>query len=106
MGEASSGMMRLRPVTFRYKQPYQDGSKPIDYGLIAEEVDEVYPDLVAHSSDGRIETVQYQKLAPMLLNESQKQNAQLQSQGSQLQNQVQIQQEENREFPASVRDVK
>ena len=46
MDDASSGLLRLRPVTFRYQQPYADGSKPIDYGLIAEEVAEVYPDLV------------------------------------------------------------
>ena len=37
MNDASSGLLRLRPVTFRYQQPYADGSKPIDYGLIAEE---------------------------------------------------------------------
>ena len=46
MNDASSGLLRLRPVTYRYQQPYPDGSKPIDYGLIAEEVAEVYPDLV------------------------------------------------------------
>jgi hypothetical protein len=43
-------------------------------GLIAEEVAEVYPDLVARSADGQIETVKYQLLDPMLLNELQKQN--------------------------------
>jgi len=73
MGDASSGLMRLRPVTFHYKKPYEDGSKPIDYGLIAEEVAEVYPDLAVKGADGQIETVQYQKLVPMLLNELQKQ---------------------------------
>jgi phage shock protein A len=59
--------MRLRSVTFRYKQSFADGSKPIQYGLIAEDVERVYPDLVAHSADGMIETVKYQVLAPMLL---------------------------------------
>jgi hypothetical protein len=49
MGNASDGLMRLRPVTFRYKKAYEDGSKPEQYGLIAEEVAEVYPDLVARS---------------------------------------------------------
>jgi hypothetical protein len=73
MAGASSGLLRLRPVTFRYKKPYSDGSKPVDYGLIAEEVAEVYPDLVVKSADGQIQTVQYQKLTPMLLNELQKQ---------------------------------
>ena len=80
MGEASSRLLQLRPVTFRYKQSYADGSKPIDYGLIAEEVATVYPDLVAKDADGQIQTVQYQKLTPMLLNEVQKQSGQLQKQ--------------------------
>lgn len=73
MGDASSGLMRLRPVTFRYQTPFTDGSKPIQYGLIAEEVAEVYPDLVAHSAGGEIETVKYQLLDSMLLNELQRQ---------------------------------
>ena len=79
MGEASQDLMRLRPVTFRYKQPFADGSKPIQYGLIAEEVAEVYPDLVAHSADGKIETVKYQVLDSMLLNEVQRQQAEISS---------------------------
>jgi len=73
MGEASSGLLQLRPVTFRYRQPFSDGSKPVQYGLIAEEVERVYPDLVARSADGRIESVKYQVLDAMLLNEPQKQ---------------------------------
>ena len=77
MAEASSGLMRLRPVTYRYKQPYADGSMPIDYGLIAEEVAEIYPDIVTHSSDGQVETVQYQKVNAMLLNEVQRQHREL-----------------------------
>jgi hypothetical protein len=72
MGEASDGLLRLRPVTFRYIKPNEDGSKPIQYGLIAEEVAKVYPDLVVRNKDGQIETVQYYKLDAMLLNEVQK----------------------------------
>ena len=78
MGDASHELMRLRPVTFRYTEPFADGSKPIQYGLIAEEVAEVYPDLVAHSADGQIETVKYQVLDSMLLNEVQRQQDQIQ----------------------------
>jgi hypothetical protein len=74
MGDTSEGFMRLRPVTFRYKKAYEDGSKPLQYGLIAEEVAEVYPDMVARSADGQIESVRYQLLDPMLLNELQKQH--------------------------------
>ena len=74
MGEASSGLLRLRPVTFRYKEAYADGARPVQYGLIAEEVAEVHPDLVVYSSTGEVQTVQYHKLVPMLLNELQKQH--------------------------------
>jgi len=73
MADASDALMRLRPVTYRYKQPRADGSKPLEFGLIAEEVDEVYPELVARNNTGQIETVQYYKLDAMLLNELQKQ---------------------------------
>jgi hypothetical protein len=81
MSEASADLMRLHPVTFRYKKPYADGSKPIDYGLIAEEVAEIYPDLVVRGADGKIETVQYQKLTPMLLNELQREHQRGEQQG-------------------------
>jgi hypothetical protein len=77
MGDASRGLMRLRPVTFRYQKPFADGSQSIQYGLIAEEVEEVYPDLVARSADGQIETVKYQVLDAMLLNELQRQQAEI-----------------------------
>ncbi|MCC7240964.1 MAG: tail fiber domain-containing protein [Acidobacteria bacterium] len=80
MGDASAGLFRLRPVAFRYIQPYADGSKPLDYGLIAEEVAEVYPDLVVRDQAGEAETVQYHKLVPMLLNELQRQQREIERQ--------------------------
>ncbi len=83
MGEASSGLLRLRPVSFHYQKAFDDGSKPIQYGLIAEEVEEVYPDLVAHSADGQIESVKYQVLDSMLLNELQKQAEKIRQQAEQ-----------------------
>jgi hypothetical protein len=84
MGDASSGLMRLRPVTYRYAAPYADGSQPLDYGLIAEEVEQVYPDLVAHLAGGEVETVQYHKINAMLLNEVQKQHRLLGEQASRI----------------------
>lgn len=99
MGDASSGLLRLRPVTFRYKKAFDDGSKPVQYGLIAEEVAEVYPDLVARSADGQIETVKYQVLDSMLLNELQKQNATITAQKEQIRAQEQrisAQEQQNR----------
>jgi hypothetical protein len=73
MGDASSKLFQLRPVTFFYKPEYDDGSHILQYGLIAEEVAKIYPDLVAYGKDGQPETVRYHLLAPMLLNEVQKQ---------------------------------
>jgi hypothetical protein len=52
---------------------FPDGTKPIQYGLIGEEVADVFPDLVARSADGQIESVKYQVLDSMLLNELQRQ---------------------------------
>lgn len=69
MGDTSQRLYELRPVTYQYKQ---DAAKALEYGLIAEEVDKVYPDLVVHAKDGQAETVQYHKLVPMLLNEIQR----------------------------------
>jgi hypothetical protein len=72
MGVASERLFQLRPVTFRYKEPYENGEKPLDYGLIAEEVAEVFPELVVYDEDGQPETVKYRLLSTMLLNELQK----------------------------------
>ena len=71
MGDASQALMRLRPVTFRYKTSLDPTGSP-QYGLIAEEVAEVFPDLVVYEKSGPAETVRYHVLVPMLLNEVQK----------------------------------
>ena len=70
MDAASAGLMKLRPVTFRYKN---DPSGTLQYGLVAEEVARVYPELVVHGTDGKPLTVRYLELNAMLLNELQKQ---------------------------------
>ena len=80
MDKASSDLMRLRPVTFRYKKKYDSGEGRLQYGLIAEEVAEVYPELVVYDDTGKVGTVEYQKLPAMLLNELQKQHGKLQEQ--------------------------
>lgn len=73
MGEATNGLMKLRPVSFFYKPEYADGPRLRQYGLIAEEVAEVYPDLVLYNKNGEPDTVYYQFVNAMLLNEVQKQ---------------------------------
>jgi hypothetical protein len=73
MGTASDALMQLRPVTFRYTQPTDDGRQPLNYGLIGEEVAKIYPELVVYGTDGQVESVQYHQLPALLLNEVQKQ---------------------------------
>ncbi len=70
LGSTSERLAQLRPVSFHLKT---DPTGSVQYGLIAEEVDKVYPELVVHDNEGRIQSVRYDELAPMLLNELQKQ---------------------------------
>ncbi len=74
---ASEKLLALRPVTFKYKQEPVEGTQPLQFGLIAEEVAEVLPDLVVYDEEGRPETVRYHLLSSMLLNELKKQHRQL-----------------------------
>lgn len=77
MGDDSAKLFDLRPVTFHY---ISDPTQEKQYGLIAEEVDKVDPDLVVRNPQGEIESVRYYELSPMLLNEAQKAHRELQSQ--------------------------
>jgi hypothetical protein len=77
MADRSSGLMQLRPVTFRYKPPYDDGSGLLQYGLIAEEVAQVFPGLVQLDASGQPLAVRYHFLGAMLLNEVQKQRSRI-----------------------------
>jgi hypothetical protein len=70
MGDVSDRLMKLRPVTFRYKE---DPNGTLQYGLVAEEVAQVYPELVTYGEDGKPQSVGYHLLPAMLLNEMQKQ---------------------------------
>jgi Chaperone of endosialidase len=74
MGANTAKLAQLRPVTFKLKI---DAEGTVQYGLIAEEVAKVYPELVIRDANGRIDGVRYDELAPMLLNEVQKQQAKL-----------------------------
>ena len=67
-----AGIWQLRPVTFRYKQ---DPGGQRQYGLIAEQVAKVYPELVVRGDKGEIESVQYRELIPLMLNEMQRMKA-------------------------------
>ena len=79
MGEASRALFALRPVTFRYAQAYTDGAKPLQYGLVAEEVADVFPALAVFNADGGVDTVHYETLSVLLLNEVQKQQQRIEA---------------------------
>ena len=76
--------MKLRPVTFYYKSDHNPKGRTLQYGLVAEEVDEIIPGLVARSADGKPEAIYSQFLAPMLLNEVQKQQREIKRQAARL----------------------
>ncbi len=72
MGELTDRLLVLRPVVFRCKPEVQEGERPLEYGLIAEEVAEVFPELVVYDEEGKPFTVKYHLLSSMLLNELKK----------------------------------
>jgi endosialidase-like protein len=81
VGDRSRGLHTLRPVSFRYRVHPPDG--PVDYGLIAEEVAEVYPELVVRDAEGAPETVRYHLLPALLLSELQRLGSELQAERAQ-----------------------
>jgi uncharacterized coiled-coil protein SlyX len=68
MGAASEALLALRPITFRYK-PELDKTCTPQFGLVAEEVAKVNPDLVTRDAKGELTTVRYEAVNAMLLNE-------------------------------------
>ena len=68
MGNASEAILALKPVTFRYKKQIDPEGTP-QFGLVAEDVEKINPDLVVHDADGEIYTVRYDAVNAMLLNE-------------------------------------
>jgi len=68
MAQASEAVFALKPVTFRYKKEIEPQKIP-QFGLVAEDVEAVNPDLVVRDKDGKVNTVRYEAINAMLLNE-------------------------------------
>ncbi len=68
MDKTSEAILALKPVTFRYK-PELDPKGIPQFGLVAEQVEKVNPDLVARDAQGKVFTVRYEAVNAMLLNE-------------------------------------
>ena len=79
MGDASQGILALKPVSFRYKKEIDPERAP-QFGLIAEDVAKVNPDLVARDPKGELYTVRYDAVNAMLLNEFLKEHRTVQEQ--------------------------
>jgi hypothetical protein len=77
MGKASEAILALKPVTFRYKKEIDPQGIP-EFGLIAEEVEKINADLIIRDREGRPQTVRYEQINAMLLNEFLKEHRKVQ----------------------------
>jgi hypothetical protein len=78
MDKASEAILALQPVTFRYKHELDPDGIP-QFGLVAEQVEKVNPDLVARDEQGKAYTVRYEAMNAMLLNEFLKEHSKVQT---------------------------
>ncbi|PYK36640.1 MAG: hypothetical protein DME60_14300, partial [Verrucomicrobia bacterium] len=102
MDKASEAILALKPVTFRYKKELDPEGIP-QFGLVAEDVEKVNPDLVARDADGKAYTVRYEAVNAMLLNEFLKEHRKMEEQEAmitELKSTVAQQQKESRSTAA------
>jgi hypothetical protein len=107
MDTASEAILALQPVTFRYKHELDPDGVP-QFGLVAEQVEKVNPDLVVRGEDGKVMTVRYEAVNAMLLNEFLKEHrnvAEQQSTIADLKTTVALQQKQIEALTATVRKV-
>ncbi len=83
MDKASEAVLALKPVSFHYKKELDPEGIP-QFGLVAEQVEKVNPDLVARDDQGKVYTVRYEAVNAMLLNEFLKAHRQLEEQQKQI----------------------
>jgi trimeric autotransporter adhesin len=79
MDKTSEAILSLKPVRFRYKKEI-DADRSPQFGLVAEDVDKVNPDLVVRDAEGKVYTVRYDAVNAMLLNEFLKAHRKLEEQ--------------------------
>ena len=84
MDNASETILPLKPVTFRYKRDLDPKGIP-QFGLIAEEVEKVNPDLIARDEQGKPYSVRYEAVNAMLLNEFLKAHKTIEDQADKIQ---------------------
>ena len=79
MGNASEAILALKPVSFRYKKEIDSQGIP-EFGLVAEEVEKINPDLIIRDPEGKPYTVRYEAINAMLLNEFLKEHRKVEQQ--------------------------
>src|SRR6266567_5175546 len=104
MDKASEAILGLKPVTFHYKKELDPEGIP-QFGLVAEDVEKVNPDLVAHDSDGKPYTVRYEAVNAMLLNEFLKEHRRVEEQRNYFEAKIAQQQKQIEALIATVRKV-
>jgi hypothetical protein len=105
MDKASEALLALRPVTFRYKKEI-DPTGTSQFGLIAEEVEKVNPDLVVRDKQGKPYSVRYDQVNAMLVNEFLKEHRKVEEQGRQLQEQEATIAQQRKDFEATISELK
>jgi hypothetical protein len=103
MDEASEALFALKPVTFRYKKDI-DPAGTSQFGLVAEEVEKVNPDLIERDKEGKPYTVRYDAVNAMLLNEFLKEHRKVESLKNDFQATVAQQQKEIAALTATVKE--
>ena len=81
MDSASEALFALKPVTFRYRKDIDSGGKS-QFGLVAEHVEKLNPDLVVRDQEGKPYSVRYDQVNAMLLNEFLKEHRKNEEQGA------------------------
>jgi hypothetical protein len=104
MDKASEAVLALKPVTFRYKHELDPDGIP-QFGLVAEQVEKVNPDLVARDEQGKPYTVRYDAVNAMLLNEFLKEHAKVQQLRRDFESKIAEQQRQIEALTAGLRKV-
>jgi hypothetical protein len=101
MAQASQALLALKPVTFRYKKEIDPDSRA-QFGLVAEEVEKVNPDLVVRDKEGKAYSVRYEQVNAMLLNEFLKEHRKVEAQARKMD----AQEHKIREQEATISELK
>ena len=104
MDKVSEAILALQPVTFRYKDEIDPDGVP-QFGLIAEEVEKIDPDLVVKDEDGKVNTVRYEAVNAMLLNEFLKEHRRSEEQRIELEAKLAQQQKQIETLTAGMREI-